>query len=181
MEAGEDFFVRYFNGSVWTTVATYTVGSNFNNNAFYKATVNITGVTFPSNAQFRIQCDASDNTDLVYIDQVTVVGSNVAAPTNGGGISQNCELIGLTANNLDANENKHYLLVYPNPVVNTLTLQTAERVSTIKIYSMDGKMVKQFGPTQNGTNLDVSQLKAGMYLATFITGDGVISRKFIKQ
>ena len=181
MEAGEDFLVRYFNGSVWTTVATYTVGSNFNNNAFYKATVNITGVTFPSNAQFRIQCDASDNTDLVYIDQVTVVGSNVAAPTNGGGISQNCELIGLTANNLDANENKHYLLVYPNPVVNTLTLQTAEKVSTIKIYSMDGKMVKQFGPTQNGTNLDVSQLKAGMYLATFITDDGVISRKFIKQ
>lgn len=181
MENGEDFWVRYFDGTNWSTVATYVAGTNFNNNGFYHATVTLTNVNFPPNAQFRFQSDASDNSDLIYIDQVTVSGSNVASQSNGGGITQTCEFIGLGAADPGASEFTNYLIVYPNPAVTTLTVQTAEEIKGIKIYGVTGAMIKQFGFTINGSTLDVSNLKAGYYIIAFETGKGVITRKFIKQ
>ena len=76
MENGEDFWVRYYDGSSWNTVATYASGTNFNNNTFYVATVTVSAsnYNFPTNAQFRFQCDASANADRVYIDAVTITG-----------------------------------------------------------------------------------------------------------
>jgi len=41
MENGEDFFVRYYDGNSWNTVATYASGTSFNNNSFYSATVTV--------------------------------------------------------------------------------------------------------------------------------------------
>ena len=38
MENGEDFWLRYYNGSSWSTVASWARGTNFNNNTFYTAT-----------------------------------------------------------------------------------------------------------------------------------------------
>ena len=34
METGEDFWVRFYNGSSWSTVAAYSQGTSFNNNSF---------------------------------------------------------------------------------------------------------------------------------------------------
>ncbi len=181
MENGEDFWVQYYNGSSWSTVATYVAGTNFNNNGFYHATVTLNTVNFPTNAQFRFQCDASDNTDLIYIDQVTVTGSNIASQSNGGGNAQSCEFVGLGAANPGASEFTNYLIVYPNPAVNSLTIQTAEQIKGIRVYNVTGAQVKQFGYTVNGSKLDVSSLKAGYYIIAFETDKGVITRKFIKQ
>ena len=183
METGEDFWVQYYNGSSWSTVATYVSGTSFNNNGFYHATVTLTNVTFPVNAQFRLQCDASDNTDLIYIDQVTLTGSTipVAAQTNGESGNQTCELVAISRADVGATEFSNYLVVYPNPAVNSISVTTAEIIIAAKIYNVNGAMVKQFGNIKNGDSLDVSNLKAGLYLVTFITEEGVITRKFIKQ
>jgi len=74
MEDGEDFWVRYFNGTSWTTVATYVAGTDFVNGQFYHETVwiNESDYTFPSNMQIRFQCDASFDTDDIYIDEIYV-------------------------------------------------------------------------------------------------------------
>ena len=182
MEAGEDFWVQYYNGSSWSTVATYASGTSFNNNGFYHATVNLTAVNFPTNAQFRFQCDASDNTDLIYIDQVTVTGSNVASQSNGGGSNtQTCELVALGRADLQATELDNYLMVYPVPAAATLTVATAETVKAVKIYSMNGTIVKQFGAMKSGNTLDISDLKPGMYIAAFVTEEETITRKFVKK
>lgn len=76
MDNGNDFWLRYYNGSSWTTIATYTSGIDFNNNAFSSASFKLNESQFnlPSNAQFRIQCDASRKNDQVYIDQVIITG-----------------------------------------------------------------------------------------------------------
>lgn len=181
MENGEDFWVRYFDGSSWSTVATYVAGTSFNNNGFYHATITLTTVNFPANAQFRIQCDASDNTDLIYIDQVTLTGSTAASQGNGGGNTQSCELVALSRTDLDATELSNYLVIYPVPALNTLTVATAENIQAVKIYNTSGMVVKQFGAVKTGYKLDISGLKPGTYIASFITEDGIISRKFIKQ
>ncbi len=181
METGEDFFVQYYNGSSWSTVATYVAGTSFNNNAFYHATITLNNVNFPTNAQFRIQCNASDNTDLVYIDQVTLTGSTGASQSNGSGNTQSCELIATSRADLDTPEMANYLVIYPVPALSTLTVATAEDIQGVKIYNANGTMVKQFGAVKTGYKLDVSGLKPGVYIATFICEEGTISRKFVKQ
>ncbi len=78
METGEDFWLRYSSdgGTNWITIATYVRGTDFSNDTKYARIVNlnITDFTFSVNSKFRIQCDASENDDDVYIDSVVIVG-----------------------------------------------------------------------------------------------------------
>ncbi len=79
MGQNEDFFVEYYDGSSWNTVATYKKAqSGIANNKWYRETVYInegTGqdeYTFPSNMKIKFRCDAGADNDDVYIDEVTV-------------------------------------------------------------------------------------------------------------
>jgi len=74
MENNEDFWVQYFDGSTWQTVATYVRGVDFNNNVFNESTVLITesNNVFPTDMKIRFRCDASGNKDDVYIDAITI-------------------------------------------------------------------------------------------------------------
>jgi hypothetical protein len=76
MESGENFWVQYYDGSNWYTVANYVRGTDFNNGQFYheSVTVNEGTYTFPTNMKIRFQCDASGNYDDVYIDEVKISG-----------------------------------------------------------------------------------------------------------
>jgi len=74
MEYNEDFWVRFYDGNQWRTVADYDCGDEFVNDQFYHEIVwiNETDYTFPTNMKIRFQCDASTDYDDVYIDQVYV-------------------------------------------------------------------------------------------------------------
>jgi hypothetical protein len=74
MENGEDFWLQYYDGSTWQTVASYAQSIDFDNNVVYDISLIIdeTSYTFPSNMQIRFMCDASGNSDDVYIDQVRI-------------------------------------------------------------------------------------------------------------
>ncbi|NIP24575.1 MAG: hypothetical protein GWN67_09570, partial [Phycisphaerae bacterium] len=86
MDNGEDFMVQYYDGSTWHTVATYTQNVDFDNGVFYQKTVTIdeASYNFPTNMKIRFICDASDNRDDVYIDEISVEatgGTGPSAPT----------------------------------------------------------------------------------------------------
>jgi len=74
METGEDFWLQYYDGSTWRTVKAWASGADFSNGAFYNPVVyiNEAGYTLPTNMKIRFMCDASDNDDDVYIDEVRV-------------------------------------------------------------------------------------------------------------
>ena len=57
MENGEDFWLRFYNGSSWTTVGTWVRGSGIENNNFYEATITLTAsqYNFAVNSGFRFQ------------------------------------------------------------------------------------------------------------------------------
>jgi PKD repeat protein len=76
METGEDFFVEYFNGSAWVIVSTLKQGTNFTNTGFYHATISIPKATYayPTNAKLRFRCDASNDSDDIYIDEIRFSG-----------------------------------------------------------------------------------------------------------
>jgi len=83
MEAGEDFWVQYYNGSSYVTVASFAAGTDFSNGSFYQATVTLrkADIAFPTNARLRFRCDASNNSDDVYIDQIVWRGTTSVLST----------------------------------------------------------------------------------------------------
>jgi len=77
MESGEDFWVQYYDGTQWHTVATFVRGVDFNNNNYYEVkdndiVIESSQYDFPTNMKIRFMCDASGNYDYVYIDEVVV-------------------------------------------------------------------------------------------------------------
>ncbi len=177
MENGEDFWLRFYNGSSWATVATYARGTNFNNNTFYTATVTLDAnqYNFASNSQFRFQCDASANADHIYIDQVTITGIGDGTRTTENSIRP---LRTLSEETLDS---EYDFLMYPNPVKgSTLYIKTFNENSAVsyKVINMLGQIVSS-GKTSSEIN--VSELKSGMYFLEVNDGEDVMTRKFIKE
>ena len=186
METGEDFWVRYYDGSSWSTVAAYASGTSFNNNAFYTATVNIpaSSYNFPTNAKFSFQCDASSNSDYIFIDKVTITASSAGAAFGNtvaeiGGISG---FVAGTQNNLSSEIDG--LDVSPNPASNEVTVAaeldldnvTSEDVQ-ISIYTVYGRLVQQKNWNKVTAmyfekKIDVSALPKGIYYITFTSSSG---------
>ena len=75
MENKECFFVDFYDGEKWITAKKIVSGKDFKNNKYYKKTVTIneSGMfKFTTNMNIRFRCKASNNQDMVYIDQVVV-------------------------------------------------------------------------------------------------------------
>lgn len=84
MESGEDFWLQISTngGSSFTTVESWAQGTDFSNNAFTSASVIISSVTLTANTQLRFRCDASNDSDDIYIDEVVISGSGAGGGTN---------------------------------------------------------------------------------------------------
>ncbi len=181
MENNEDFWVQFYNGSSWVTVGSYARGTNFNNNTFYSATVSINSAdyNFPTNAQFRFRCDASGNSDHVYIDQVTIT-----ADAAGSSLGSSITSMGVPAGFADLGDQEEDFegdfLMYPNPVSNTLNVRLigATGSETYRVVNLLGQVVAQGTLTQT---IDVSRLQSGVYVLEINEGEEIVTERFIKQ
>ena len=81
LSTGHDFFVEYFDGGSWQTVATYIADTDFVNGQFYHEIVwiNESSYAFPSNMQIKFRCDAGTNNNDVYIDEIYVNATTQSA------------------------------------------------------------------------------------------------------
>ena len=76
----DGFYLEYSSdgGASWTVMKDYRKGRDFENGQFYSSAVvfSNTGVNFQltSRGRIRFRCDASDDTDWVYIDEVLLEG-----------------------------------------------------------------------------------------------------------
>ncbi|NNF83413.1 MAG: T9SS type A sorting domain-containing protein, partial [Flavobacteriaceae bacterium] len=173
MENGEDFWVRFYNGSTWTTVATYVSGSGINNGSFYNATVTLTPAqyNFASNSGFRFQCDASGNNDQIYVDQVTITGTTSA---KGGG--DQLVLVGT----MDAPLVDEDIALFPVPVKgNILNVKFSDMGNFgFTIKNLVGQQVLK---GQSDGQIDVSSLKSGLYIIEINDGEEITTKRFIRQ
>lgn len=175
MENGEDFWLRFFDGSTWNTVQAWTRGVDIENNTFYNATVTITPsqYNFAVNSGFRFQNDASGNQDQIFIDQVTITG--VSSGSRGKG--EVLEIVGYG----DSPEITELdIKLYPNPVKgNILNVE----ISSLEVFKY--RIVDILGKTvSTGTSegrINVSKLDAGIYFIKVNDGDEIITKKFIKN
>lgn len=69
--------------------------------------------------------------------------------------------------------------VSPNPVKNTLNINTNETLQKVEVYNMLGKTV--LSSNSDSKSIDVSSLNSGVYLINITTENGVSTKKFIKE
>ena len=177
MENNEDFWLRYYNGSSWSTVATWTRGVDINNSTFYNATITLSAsqYTFAANSGFRFQNDASGNNDQIFIDQVTITG------IGSGSRGSKDDLVALGTFEFEDAGFEDDFLVYPNPVKgNVLNIKiSGNKNMTYKIINMIGQTVKT-GELSN-KQINVSNLKTGVFFIEVNDGEEVMTKKFIKE
>ena len=70
--------------------------------------------------------------------------------------------------------------VYPNPVVNTLNINSADAVQNVTVYDVLGKVVMNVNPGVVSPSLDMSSLNAGVYLVNVTINGTSKSVKVIK-
>ena len=170
MENGEDFWLRYFDGSTWSTISSFTAGTDFGNNQVYTVTITYNS-NFGSASKFRFQCDASDNDDNIYIDAVVISGSSSSS-------IQNIEIV-------ESFDQSYFiprstaLNIYPNPVHNVLNIQTNEEIHEIAIFNISGQIVKHV--TENFQNgIDLSEINSGLYIIRIDTDEHSYTEKIFK-
>lgn len=91
-------------------------------------------------------------------------------------------LIGLK----EKNKNLPELLVFPNPATDILSLLTvgmnANENSSIQIFDLQGKFVKQIDKISNENQIDIRDLLPGSYILSLMQKNKVLSKaKFIKE
>lgn len=178
MENGEDFWLRFYDGSSWTTVGTWVRGSGIENNNFYEATITLDAsqYNFAANSGFRFQCDASGNADQIYIDQVTITGISSGAPAANSLVA-----LGRNVSQTEGTGNfNDDLIIYPNPVRNVVNVNPSYNVnSNFRIIDLTGKTVLHGSMLNN--SIDVSKLKTGIYLLELSDEEEKFVQKFIKR
>jgi PKD repeat protein len=180
MENNEDFWVQYYNGTTWYTVGSYARGANFNNNIFYAVNVSIleSSYTFPTNMKIRFMCDASDDNDDVYIDNVRITGLMVASPNNYitplAGPQKGLES--------QAGKDNSQIKVYPNPAHDQLNISIENnKLAEFYIYNIQGQVVYHEIMNDGQKVIGLEDFSCGVYMVYIITQDDTYNTKFIKK
>jgi hypothetical protein len=166
--SNEDFFLEMSTngGSSYSILEEWNYGDEFTNNSREFDSVNIQG-PFTSNTRFRFRCDASGNSDWVYIDDVLIEGclgssSKAVMPVQSK----------VADGVVSVNPAKYY----PNPVKDVLNVQFEKEIKGIYnyvIYDITGKSVMQgnFRPGQKEYNIGLEGISDGVYLIQLHDGN----------
>jgi len=186
MENGEDFWLQgsLNGGSTWTTVATWSRGTDFQNGSSYSDQVIITG-NYTNTTKFRFRCDASANNDRVYIDDVDITGcvngnkeiedvDGQVQPTPLESISQKSESL------------ISDMTVYPSPTRDILNVEYEINVDSevaMTVLDVNGKVISSNAlEARSGAQklkVDASDFDAGFYFINLRAGDKIITKRFI--
>ncbi|MEZ5045217.1 MAG: M43 family zinc metalloprotease [Saprospiraceae bacterium] len=171
-------------GASYTAVEEWNLGDEFQNNQRKFDQVVIPG-PFSANTIVRLRCDASSNSDYVYIDDVTLSGcqsgARVAAEDLRGGqqtVAPSLQnVLDVTFSNVN---------LFPNPSKGELTLSfDMVKNATVQVILTDlsGKVMSQAqitlatGPQRK--EMDTSKLPAGIYFMHLVTKEERIAKKFV--
>ena len=174
--ANEDFWLQISNdgGQTYQTVEEWNKGDEFENMENKSDEVTIAG-PFSSQVKLRFRCDASGNSDWVYLDDIKISGCQFG-PNNASPVhmdhSQNNEIAQIEA---AFSEN---IVPYPNPTVAFVNLKGVPQDATIYIFNQAGQLVLQ---QSNTDPVDVRLWENGIYIVKVIASNISKTTKFVKQ
>ncbi len=167
--SNEDFWLQYYNGSSWITIETWARGTDFENNNFYFESVIIksSDYNFPSNASFRFRCDASSNSDDVYIDEIAISG--ITSTLKAASFEE------VMLNQVDDQKsNSIKFNIYPNPANGdyaTINIEQARENMTVRVFDIHGIHYLTIPVESNKIEIPIYQLNSGIYLVVLSNGN----------
>ncbi len=70
---------------------------------------------------------------------------------------------------------ENWVRTFPNPAVQSFRIESSSEIEIVRIYDLTGKMVKQLTINGNSTDVEVSELPAGVYLIQISQKGGEVS------
>ena len=176
MEKGEDFFLRYFDGTKWEKLKAYVSEEDFINGNFYEVSFTIQGLgTLSSKSRISFQCDASTNADQVYIDAVKISGLPSSARTEPDRVTT-------TGHYLGYRETIPEVSLFPNPAAEEVHITSSEPITSVKIMDMTGKLYRMIeGMDEYRIKTNVRELESAVYLIQVQTDDAIVSKRLAKK
>lgn len=104
---------------------------------------------------------------------------NIPYVGNWGGL----KILHMEKHYLVNNENLYFsrsINIHPNPVNDLLFLEHNSYIKGLKIYAMNGKLIRSTHLISSDNSIDVSMLAAGIYFIEIETTEGFQQQKFIK-
>lgn len=139
------------------------VDCDFNNDDFNMLNTITSFYLFPNNNFPYSISDVNNYKQLIFV--------------NSQGNSAIYNNVNLTVQELNI---ENGLIIYPNPVANILNYISDFEIDKIRIFSLDGKLIEtNFVFSSN--QIDVSNLKSGIYFFEFNVNDKLIRKKIIKK
>lgn len=167
----EDFWLQVSTGGGFSTVEEWNQGDEFQNLIRENDAVTITG-PFSSTTQLRFRCDASGNSDWVYIDDVVITGCTTGTSRTTQSIVETPVEDELQT--FDFSE----ISVYPNPVSDVLNVRGIPEEAHVSLISLSGQVI---GKGVGQDEFDISALNPGIYILKVVIADQVKTMKIIKQ
>ncbi len=182
--SNEDFWLQISTdgGSSFTTVEEWNRDDEFVNDERYFDQKVIEG-PFSANTQLRFRCDASGNSDWVYIDDVEISGCSTGTGSRTAVVKTKSvsEVQGLSTKrqfNLDMD-------VFPNPFTDIINIEiTGHELYTkgqVEVFDISGKIVYQRNfESQRSIQINDLNVSTGQYFIKMILDNEVITKKLIR-
>ncbi len=143
---------RTSSGGAWTTGTTSA------------SSLDLTGLTSSTEYTFQMRnsCTTGGNSGVITVNFTT--GASTSASTSAV---------------IDGAQSLQY---YPNPVRETLNIRGSEaKAMMVRIYNLNGALMKQIQVTRGSAAIDVHNLEKGMYLMEMVTDQKVEVKRFTKE
>ena len=181
--SNEDFWLQISTdgGNTFNLVEEWNRGDEFENNQRYEDEVTISG-PFTSSVKLRFYCDASTNSDYVYLDNVSISGCTFGANLTAPSTPQTTETFEESKATLEPQQ----FTVFPNPVQDLLSVrfELPNRMdASLLITDVQGQKIRQV--TVKGLEgrieeqIEVQNYPEGIYLIHLLTTKGRVTKKFI--
>ena len=192
--SSEDFWLQVSTngGTSYTTVEEWNLGDEFQNNNRYFESVAIPG-PFTTNTRLRFRCDASDDGDVVYLDDIVVVAcqpsGNLTVPEVGfySNLSANVERSSNPLPQLKSDITGLVVNLFPNPasteMIVSAVLDQSKESPVWSVFDATGRMVL-IGQTtsenlRSGLNINLENITSGIYFFKLNTTTELITKRFI--
>jgi len=152
------------------------------------AQFNWNNATFIAPFTVGAMLETSNQTWLNNLYQELLINNDLA---NGDYYSNTIKLLSMIVvsenywapdcNTLSVNHLKKSDVIYPNPTKNTILVNHFLENSYYKITDINGQILIQDTLLQNGTLIDISSFKAGIYFISISSKDKEIIKKIIKK
>ena len=143
-------------------------------------TIETIAITAADTAEQSYQIDVpAGSTTWIGSFQLRLRFVNTAGNLDGGSIEVNrIQIVDPATLSVEENTLSAFSL-YPNPVKNTLNIESQDAISNVTVYNLLGKEVISSNTVKN--TLDVSTLSNGVYVIKLTSDIGVATKKFVKE